>query len=239
MSSVTICPACARRLTVPEELIGRPVKCPMCGTAFTAGDAGTGPAPPVPANPDARLSEADEPSLKRSPIRSTGSVLEQAEAGDPTDENDFGMASRRDERALVARREARSAVIGPAIGLIITGILSSICGSCDGMARVINLSTGAAGSRFDQASNNPAVQAGYIFGGTMCGFWDVIAGPVVGIPIVVGALKMQKLQAYGFAVTVSILAMVPLTSACFPLGLPIGIWALVVLSRADVKQAFA
>lgn len=37
---------------------------------------------------------------------------------------------------------------------------------------------------------------------------------------------------------VSILSMVPCVSPCCLLGLPVGIWALVVLNTPEVKQAF-
>lgn len=61
---------------------------------------------------------------------------------------------------------------------------------------------------------------------------------IVGIVVIVGARKMQKLQSYGFAMTASILIMVPYISPCCLLGLPFGIWSLVVLASPDVKKAF-
>jgi len=39
-------------------------------------------------------------------------------------------------------------------------------------------------------------------------------------------------------VVASILAMVPCISPCCLLGIPIGIWALVVLMKPEVQQAF-
>jgi hypothetical protein len=50
-------------------------------------------------------------------------------------------------------------------------------------------------------------------------------------------MKMKKLERYGLAMTASILAMLP-CSLCCVLGLPIGIWALVVLMKPEVKSAF-
>jgi hypothetical protein len=61
---------------------------------------------------------------------------------------------------------------------------------------------------------------------------------VIGIVIVMGALKMKILQSYGLAMTSSILAMIPCISPCCLLGLPIGIWSVVVLSKPEVKSAF-
>jgi hypothetical protein len=49
---------------------------------------------------------------------------------------------------------------------------------------------------------------------------------------------MQRLQMYGLAMTSSILAMIPCLSPCCLLGLPFGIWALVILNQDHVKQSF-
>ncbi|HZT82467.1 MAG TPA: MJ0042-type zinc finger domain-containing protein, partial [Gemmataceae bacterium] len=45
MPSVIDCPSCTRKLRVPEELVGQEVKCPTCGTTFTAQESGPEPAP--------------------------------------------------------------------------------------------------------------------------------------------------------------------------------------------------
>ena len=55
--------------------------------------------------------------------------------------------------------------------------------------------------------------------------------------MMVGAVRMKRLQTHGLAVTAAILAMVPMHPALV-LGLPIGIWALVVLMRRDTREAF-
>ena len=60
---------------------------------------------------------------------------------------------------------------------------------------------------------------------------------ITNILIVVGALKMKKLESYGLAMTASILCLVCDCGCCL-LGLGAGIWALVVLSDAQVKAAF-
>lgn len=57
--------------------------------------------------------------------------------------------------------------------------------------------------------------------------------------IILGAIKMRSATSRGLAMTGSILAMIPCTTSCCLLGLPIGIWAVVVLMNPDVKAAFA
>jgi hypothetical protein len=54
--------------------------------------------------------------------------------------------------------------------------------------------------------------------------------------VISGALKMMRLEAFGLANAASILAI--LVSPTNLIGLGIGIWALVVLSRAEVRTAF-
>jgi predicted Zn finger-like uncharacterized protein len=52
---VADCPSCRRQLRVPDDLLGKLVKCPSCGTTFTAGGAAptasVRPADPPPAAP--------------------------------------------------------------------------------------------------------------------------------------------------------------------------------------------
>jgi hypothetical protein len=56
--------------------------------------------------------------------------------------------------------------------------------------------------------------------------------------ILLGALKMKKLENYTFSIIATIVAMVPCISPCCLVGLPIGIWALVVLNKPEVKSSF-
>jgi hypothetical protein len=60
----------------------------------------------------------------------------------------------------------------------------------------------------------------------------------VGVFIMLGARRMVRLRSYGRAVTTGILAVLPLSFG-FMIGVPMGIWALIVLYRPDVQAAFA
>lgn len=56
--------------------------------------------------------------------------------------------------------------------------------------------------------------------------------------VIFGASNMMKLRGWGMSLATAIIAMLPCISCgCF-LGIPIGIWAIVVLSDANVKNAF-
>ena len=65
-----------------------------------------------------------------------------------------------------------------------------------------------------------------------------VIGVLGGIFVVYAMLEMRKLRRFPIAVAGAILAMVPYLSLCCIFGLPIGIWALVVLFNPDVRAAF-
>ncbi len=54
--------------------------------------------------------------------------------------------------------------------------------------------------------------------------------------LLLGAINMRRLQSYGMAITACIVAMI--TPPGLLLGLPLGIWALIILSRPEVRDVF-
>jgi hypothetical protein len=54
-----------------------------------------------------------------------------------------------------------------------------------------------------------------------------------------GAFSMMRRGSYLWALTVCILALVPMLGPCYFLAIPFGIWGLVLLRRADVRNSFA
>ena len=56
--------------------------------------------------------------------------------------------------------------------------------------------------------------------------------------VIVGAYNLQKLNKYGLAMTGAIIACVPCCSPCVVLGIPFGIWALVLLNDPAIKRHF-
>ena len=61
---------------------------------------------------------------------------------------------------------------------------------------------------------------------------------VLGLFLVVSAGRMRALDSYWLALVGPILAVLPCLSPFYVLRLPIGLWALVVLTRADVRAGF-
>lgn len=68
--------------------------------------------------------------------------------------------------------------------------------------------------------------------------FNSILGVGINVLVIVGALKMQRLQSWGLAMTSAILIMLPCSGCCCLLGLPVGIWALVTLNKPEIKAAF-
>lgn len=111
---------------------------------------------------------------------------------------------------------AMQQVKGPAIGLVVAGTLNWI------LIPLITMMIMA--YRAIDLSGQPA-------------FWVVpIAALVLCSLTIFGALKMKHLESYGWAITAAILAI--LVSPGNIIGLPLGIWALAVLGRSDVRAAF-
>ena len=70
------------------------------------------------------------------------------------------------------------------------------------------------------------------------GWLQSLIALVVSAFIAFGGLKMMKLQNRSLAMATSIVAMLPLWSCCC-LGIPLGIWSLVVLGKPEVKSSFS
>ena len=66
---------------------------------------------------------------------------------------------------------------------------------------------------------------------------SIISIAICGV-VIFGAMKMKALQSYVFAMVAAILPMLPCIWPCCCLGLPVGIWALIVLLDKNVKAAF-
>jgi hypothetical protein len=128
---------------------------------------------------------------------------------------------------------AADQVNGPAIGLIVTGALNIVLA----LARGLMLMLGLGMSTLQNTGNADAEKMVMGFMSTF-GIAFCVIGVLGGIFILFGGIKMRRLESYGLCMTASIVAMIPCLSACCPLGLAIGIWSLVILSKPEVKSAF-
>ena len=127
--------------------------------------------------------------------------------------------------------DARSQVAGPATGLLIAGIIGAVM---DLSFLFINLIGASLGSLFERDFADQVV--GYYEGAIGAAF--CLVGLLVAAFIIITSFKMKQLEQWPLAIAASILAMIPCISPCCIVGLPIGIWCLVVLNKPEVKAAF-
>jgi hypothetical protein len=136
--------------------------------------------------------------------------------------------------ATAARARALEMVSGPAIGLIVTGIL----GIAAGVFGILWVAFMMGSAPALQGMTPEAARMFHLLMGPV-GIAARVVGIIVSIFILIGAFRMQKLANYGLAMTAAIVAMVPCLSPCCIIGLPIGIWALVMLGKPEVKSQFS
>ena len=129
-------------------------------------------------------------------------------------------------------RAVREAVNLPAILLIVTGALGVLLA-------LINMASSGQPLPEEMFNDpNVAQYRGLIEGFQKSSRIIPFLSLVVSAVVIFGGVKMRQLQSWGLALTASVLAMIPLLGPCCCIGLPIGIWALVVLNKTEVKAAF-
>jgi hypothetical protein len=143
-------------------------------------------------------------------------------------------------------------VQAPAIALIVYGVVS--CGLA--LINVAYCALHMAGMNpFTQNQAKDMEQIRQQAGGEMADIFEMIEqvtsmtnGPVglatnlialiVAIPTIMAGSRMKNLRSHTLSLITAALACVPCTSGCCCLGLPIGIWAIIVLVNPNVKAAF-
>ena len=143
--------------------------------------------------------------------------------------------------------DGRRMVSGPAIFLIIMGIINIIMiGS--GIYNIITfdqqINQYKAKVQANQQLTDAQKQDQIAFVQKFANALRPFLVPLIGIQVItslvilVGGIKMKSLSSRGFVMTSSILVMVPCVTGCCFIGLAAGIWSLIVLSKPEVKAAF-
>ncbi len=207
---ILTCPQCQRQLRVPENLLGRPVKCPACGMTFTVPAAGAEPQP-----------VAAQPAEVRPSVPEEGAGFEE-----PYDGRQAGGAAW--EEAEPASRRAQGQVMAPAVILLVIaviGLLANLAAAAVFAATPERLEEAFKGTGLQPPPATTAVI-----------FYLVFAA--LNLVILLACVQMLRLRTYGFALAGIFLSMINCPTYCCVIGLPIGIWALVVLLRPEVRDAF-
>jgi hypothetical protein len=118
----------------------------------------------------------------------------------------------------------------PAIGLIIVGILNILCGLYFLLSAITVAYMGVSYKNFTTDHEKFVFQIGF-YGIIVLGVLSLVVAPI----IILGALKMMRGASDGAAKLSPILAMIPITSFAFLLGIPFGVYALMLMRR--IKSA--
>ena len=220
------CSGCQTLLRVPDGSAGRQAKCPQCDRLLDIpGDRLLDipadrlldiPADSI-AEPTARPTTnpfADPPPQTRdsqSPFQPPSSPAWQQAPADPA----------------VMWKIARSRVAGPAIGMMVYASLVLV------VMTAYAIFLAVVGLDELQMAQPPADAAERIGGIAVFVIIIVMYFAIYGT-LLFGAVKMKRLESYPLAIIASILSMLP----CCLLGMPLGIWSLVVLSDHNVKMMF-
>jgi hypothetical protein len=211
-------------------MLGQTVRCPKCKSTFTAGaeeEPGQEGIAAEPAPAPRRPPRRDEPDED-----DRGEVEDRPRRRPRRDEPDEDYEERGGRRGRRIEA-AQAAVTAPAICMIILGGLEIALAILGIILRMLGIGMMAAGGAGPGQPASDAELAGQMIGGII----GSIIGIAFGALILTGGIMMKQLKSYGLAMTGAIVAMLPCTICCL-LGLPLGIWSLVVLNNQDVKDAF-
>ncbi len=203
------CAACGRKYAVPDERAGQRFKCRNCGKIVS-----------VP---------ADEWGFD------SGSSAFAENTGEYSDPNNpyaapqgFGARRQSGGRAEAMSRTSICAIFLYVLGgLSILNHLYSIISAF--MGKYTNPFAGANAPPLNESERLVALIIG-VSGGILCVVLDSL--------VILGAYNLQKLKSYPLAMTGAIIACIPCCGPCVVLGIPFGIWALVLLNNPDIKRHF-
>jgi hypothetical protein len=88
--------------------------------------------------------------------------------------------------------------------------------------------------RFRMIDTSTPEGAGELTGGITA----LVLWPLFTLCITFGSISMIRMKGYSSATFAAILAVIPICSPCIVIGIPFGVWALIVLRRPEVKRRF-
>ena len=128
--------------------------------------------------------------------------------------------------------DVKSRLQWPAIGLIIVGVINACSGVVLILGRIASIVKGR-----EPVITDEDRRLGYMFAIIFFPIVSLIS--IVASPIIVfGGIQMLRARRYPVALWAAILALIPVTSVCCIPGIPIGIWALIVLRHPEVRASF-
>lgn len=218
------CTQCSKLLRVGDDALGKKARCPDCGTiqeVVSPQDSAARPfAEPTstfPSDANRAAPLGGPPASPANPFGDTGS------GGTPFGSqgvNPYQAPATAGSPTPMSRATAMDRVRGPAIGMLVAGIVSLV------------LQLVVIGAVIVTAISQQ--------GPTEVIFFQILGqsfGMAASLLMIAGAVKMKNLSSYPLAMAGTIVAMLPCGSCCV-ISLPFGIWGLIVLLDNQVKSCF-
>ncbi|MEJ7593461.1 MAG: hypothetical protein WKF77_18115 [Planctomycetaceae bacterium] len=202
------CHGCGKAYAVPTERAGQRFKCKACGTVVS-----------VPA--DEWGFSSHDPAL-------SGNGAGFADSDNPY----AAPVSAGKGGSRISRAEALSKTNLCAIFLYIMASLSVLMHLVNAVLTIANPG-GIAGPGM-RAPANEAERIAQLAGSMGASVLLV----VMNILVIVGAYHLQNLKKFPLAMTGAIIACIPCCGPCLVLGIPFGIWALVLLNDSRIRPHF-
>ncbi len=139
---------------------------------------------------------------------------------------------------MASTGNAEAMVSGPATALMVVGIICVLTAIWSVVSNMLGLGAGAFAPNRGGGGMPPQMEQWMRMTSGGVGIFIGILGLAVSAFIIFASTKMKKLESYGMVMTATIISMVPCISPCCCVGLPIGIWVLIVLCKPEVKSAF-
>ncbi len=212
MSIDVSCSGCGKAYAVPDERAGQRFKCKACGTAVS-----------VP---------ADE----------LGNNSAGSSFGNSANAGGFGSVDYNNLYATSGNTSASSGRTSRAEALSKTNICAIFLYILGGMSILMYLANavitiaapGLAGGPGMPPAANEAERVGQLVGALGASAVFILTNTLV----ILGAYHLQNLRKYWLAMTGAIIACIPCCGPCLVLGIPFGIWALVLLNNPEIKPHF-
>jgi hypothetical protein len=128
-----------------------------------------------------------------------------------------------------ARERAKALLMAPAITLLVVGLLGLLVDAFQ-LVQGVKIPEGYKDFVKKNFQAEPPTEESVTY--------LIAAFASVSFVIVLGAIQMLRARMYPLAIAASLLAMINIGNACCCLGLPVGIWSLVILMRSDVRVLF-
>ena len=214
------CTQCGQRLRTPDDTAGKQARCPGCGTLV-----------PIPSQSEpmvgSETSEGSSPTASQSPPN---------QFADPPPVNPYQSSAEAVSHVALSPGEARSRLLGPAIGLIVAGLMTvvPIVQLTVNSIITFEVTVDQVQAELPDDAETQAM-ATFVVAATLIVMLTVLCTATA--LVIGGAIAMLRVRWYWLAKAGTILSFCP-CYCCFPIGLPFGIWGLMVLNDVNIRAAF-